>query len=86
MKGVASNSTTTAAGEVAPAPRWTASRRGAMAMSELADRLHNTLHIAADNREDVQITLAIGEQSQSLTEADVNGGAGVLHPRTGVRR
>jgi hypothetical protein len=30
--------------------------------------------------------LSIGEQWQSLAEADVNGGDGVLYPRTGVRR
>jgi len=55
-------------------------------MCELADRLHNTLHSAAANRKDVRIMLTIREQSQSLAEADVNGGAGVLRPRTGVRR
>jgi hypothetical protein len=86
IENVTSNSTTTAAGEVAPAPRRAASRRGAVAMCELADRLHNTLHSAAANREDVRIMLTIGEQPQSLTEADVNDGAGVLRPRTGVRR
>jgi hypothetical protein len=55
-------------------------------MCELADRLHNTLHSAAGCREDVRIMVTIGEQSQSLTKADLDGGAGVLHPRTGVRR
>jgi len=86
IKGLTSNSTTTPAGEAAPAPRWTASRRAAVAMCELADRQHNTLHSAAGDREDVRIMLTIAEQSQSLTEADVNGGVGVLRPRTGVRR
>jgi hypothetical protein len=86
LEGVTSNSTTTAAGEVAPPPRWAASRHGAVAMCELADRLHNTLHSAAGNHEDVRIMLSIVQQSQSLTEADVNGGAGVLRPRTELRR
>ena len=50
IEGVTSNSTTTPTGEVAPAPRWTASRGGAVAMCELADRLHNmrTLRFVKD--------------------------------------
>lgn len=49
IEGVTSNSTTTAAGEAAPAPRWAAFRRGAVAMCELADRLGDTLHGMAGN-------------------------------------
>jgi hypothetical protein len=84
IEGVTSNSTTTAAGEAAPAPRRAASRRGAVAMCELADRLGDTLHGTAGNGVGVSVMLSIGdERAQCLTGVFVDGGC--IHLRAGVR-
>jgi hypothetical protein len=62
IEGVTSNSTTTAAGEVPPAPRWAASRRGAVATCELADRLGDTRHGTARNGVGVSVMLSFGDE------------------------
>jgi hypothetical protein len=68
------------------APCWTASHREAVTMSEPTDRLDDTLHNTAGISECLPIMLTIGERSQRLTEAYVDGGAGLLHLRARVRR
>jgi hypothetical protein len=68
------------------APRWTASLGETVTMSEPTDRLDDTLHNTAGISECLSIMLAIGERSQRLTEAYVDGGAGVLQLRARVRR
>jgi hypothetical protein len=78
------NSTTTAAGEAAPAPGRATSRHGAVAMCELADRLGDTLHRTARNGVSVPVMLSIGdERAQCLTGVFVAGGC--IHLRAGVR-
>lgn len=86
IEGVTSNSTTTAAVEAAPVPRWAASRRRAVPMCELADRLGDTLHGTAGNGVGVSVMLSIGdERAQCLTGVFVDGGACALHLGAGVR-
>jgi hypothetical protein len=86
IEGVTSNSATTAAGEAAPAQRWAALRRRAVAVCELADRLGDRLHGTVGNGGGVSVMLSIGdERSQWLTGVFVDGGACVLHRRAGVR-
>jgi hypothetical protein len=55
-------------------------------MSEPTDRLDDTLHNTAGISECLPIMLTNGERSQRLTEAYVDGGAGVLKLRARVRR
>ncbi|HWH99572.1 MAG TPA: hypothetical protein VNT27_04520 [Propionibacteriaceae bacterium] len=55
-------------------------------MGELANRLDDSPHNAADNCEGVSVTHIIGERSQWSAEACLDGGAGVLHLRARVRR
>ena len=75
-----------------PAPRWAAPHRAAAITGELAHWRDDTRHNArgmchrAGNREGVPVMLTLGGRSQSLTEAYVDGGAGVLHLGAGVRR
>jgi hypothetical protein len=86
IEGVTTNSTSTATGEAVPAPRWAASRLGAVAMCEQADRLGDMLHDTAGNGVGVSVMLSIGdERSQWLTGVFVDGSASVRHMRAGVR-
>ena len=84
IEGVTSNSTTTAAGEAAPAPCRAASRRGAVALCELADRLGDTRYGTAWNGVGVSVMLSFGdERAQCMTGVFVAGGR--IHLRAGVR-
>jgi hypothetical protein len=69
-----------------PAPRWAAPHRAAAIMGEPSHWRDDTPHNTAGNREGVPVMLTLGGRSQSLTEACVDGGAGVLHLGAGVRR
>ena len=69
-----------------PAPRWAVPHRAAAIMGKPAHWRDDTRHNAAGNREGVPVMLTLGGRSQSLTEAYVDGGAGVLHLGAGVRR
>ena len=67
--------------EIIPAPH-----RAAAIMGEPSHWRDDTPHNTAGNREGVPVMLTLGGRSQSLTEAYVDGGAGVLHLGAGVRR
>ena len=81
---VTRKSTATAAGETAAAPRWAASRREAVAMCELADRLGDMLHDRAGNGVGVGVLLSVGDEPWPAGVV-VDGGACVLRLRAGVR-
>jgi hypothetical protein len=87
MEGVTSNSTTTAAGEVAREHDPDVLAVGSRTVQRVVQLIGQLAHgHGPTTRRGPARRWPIGEQSQSLTEADVNGGAGVLRPRTGVRR
>ena len=66
---------------------WRRARpRGTVTMREPANRLDNTLHNTAGNRERLALTLINGEVSQWQTEVYVEGGAGMLALHAGARQ
>jgi hypothetical protein len=68
------------------APRRAAPHREAGFMEESAHWRDDTRHNTVGNREGVPVMLAVRGRSQSLTEAYVDGRAGVLHLGAGSRR
>jgi hypothetical protein len=65
---------------------WVAWHREGVTMGELANRLDDTLHITAGNREGLAVMPLLNEVSRWLTEVDEQCGAGVLRSCAGVRR